>query len=58
MMLSHSVLTHPFAYKDKLKAEMELLESQHIIAPGAEATDSVLQLWSLQKRTPTALECV
>ena len=30
--------TIPFAYRDKLKAELDLLESQHIIAPVTEAT--------------------
>jgi len=29
----------PFAYRDKLKAEMELLESQNIIVPVTEATE-------------------
>ena len=28
-----------FAYRDKLKAELELLQSQHIIAPVTEATE-------------------
>ena len=28
----------PFAYRDKLKAELYLLESQHVIAPVTEAT--------------------
>ena len=30
--------TIPFAYRDKLKAELDLLESQHVIAPVTEAT--------------------
>ena len=29
----------PFAYRDKLKAELELLQTQHIIAPVTEATE-------------------
>jgi len=29
----------PFAYQDKLKAELELLQTQHIIAPVTEATE-------------------
>ena len=29
----------PFAYRDKLKAELELLQSEHIIAPVTEATE-------------------
>ena len=34
----HTPRTIPFAYQDKLKAELDLLESQHIIAPVTEAT--------------------
>ena len=30
--------TIPFAYRDKLQAELDLLESQHVIAPVTEAT--------------------
>jgi len=29
----------PFAYRDKLKAELELLQAQHVIAPVTEATE-------------------
>ena len=29
----------PYAYRDKLKAELDLLESQNIITPVTEATD-------------------
>ena len=29
----------PFAYRDKLKAELDLLQSQQIIAPVTEATE-------------------
>ena len=34
----HTPRMIPFAYHDKLKAELDLLESQHIIAPVTEAT--------------------
>jgi len=34
----HTPRTIPFAYRDKLQAELHLLESQHIIAPVTEAT--------------------
>ena len=34
----HTPHTIPFAYRDKLQAELNLLESQHIITPVTEAT--------------------
>jgi len=34
----HTPCTIPFAYQDKLQAELRLLKSQHIIAPVTEAT--------------------
>ena len=34
----HTPRTIPFAYRDKLQAELNLLESQHIITPVTEAT--------------------
>ena len=34
----HTTCTIPFAYRDKLKAELDLLESQNVIVPITEAT--------------------
>ena len=34
----HTPRTIPFAYRDKLQAELDLLESQHVITPVTEAT--------------------
>ncbi len=47
----------PFAYGDKLKAELELLQQQGIIAPVTEPTNGAPQLWLLPKRTQTTSEC-
>ena len=44
----------PFAYHDKLKAELDLLQTQGIIAA---VTEPVLQLWLLRKRIHKRSDC-
>ena len=48
----------PFAYRDKLKSELELLKTQGIITPVTEATDWCAPIVVTPKRTVTASECV
>ena len=48
----------PFAHRDKLKAELELLESQNIIVPVTEATEWCAPIVATPKMTPITLECV
>ena len=48
----------PFAYRDKLAAELELLQEQHIIAPVTEPTDWCAPIVVTSKKTVILSVCV
>ena len=50
--------TIPFAYRDKLQAELDLLESQHVIAPVTEATTWCAPIVVTPKKNQTKSGCV
>ena len=48
----------PFAYRDKLKAELDLLQEQGIITPVTEVTEWCAQLLLLRRRAQIGSGCV
>ena len=48
----------PFAYRDKLAAELKLLEQQHIIAPVTEPTDWCAPIVVTPRRIVIPFACV
>jgi hypothetical protein len=48
----------PFAYRDKLEAELELLQQQGIIEPVTQPTEWCAPIMVTPKKTQTTSECV
>ena len=48
----------PFVYRDKLKAELDLLQSQGVISPVTEPTEWCAPIVVTPKRTPKTFGCV
>ena len=54
----HTPLTIPFAYREKLKAELDLLESQNVITPVTEATTWCAPIVVTPKKNSDKSACV